>query len=93
MLKKELRVSSTSGLHARSAQVIVETVNSFEARVVLVNENAEADGSSILELMMLAAAPGSSVQARVEGPDEVVALKSLEKLFENNFYKDGKDAV
>lgn len=91
MIEEELRVDSSSGIHARSANVIVEVMGEFESKVELINENAEADTDSILELMMLAAAPGTMITVRVEGEDEQEAFSELKKLFNNNFHKEEQD--
>ncbi len=88
MLEKKLTVDSSSGIHARSARVITETVAEYDSEVKLINENAEADAGSILELMMLAAAPGTPVTVRVNGVDEEKTLSAIENLFANNFYRE-----
>ncbi len=93
MIEKKLIVSSASGLHARSAQAIVQEVNKHQAEIKLINENAEADAASILELMMLAAAPGSTVVVRADGSDEQQAVAALEELFNNNFNKEPVDGI
>ena len=48
-------------------------------------DDLEVDGKSIMGIMMLAAARGSSVVIRVEGEDETEALGSLERLFKEKF--------
>ncbi len=88
MQEKTLKVNSASGLHARSAQMIVRTMAKYDSKVTLSNENAEANAASVLDLMMLAAAPGTEVEALVKGEDEEKAMQALEDLFENNFYRD-----
>ncbi len=85
MEKQELTITSPTGLHARSARIIVDELQEFESDIILVNNDVEADAGSILELMMLAAAPGDTLQARVEGSDEEKAMETLVKLFEREF--------
>jgi phosphocarrier protein len=43
------------------------------------------DGKSIMGIMMLAAAKGSSVLLEVRGEDEGQALAGLERLFKDKF--------
>ncbi len=85
MEKQELKITSPTGLHARSARIIVDELEEFESEIILENNDVEADAGSILELMMLAAAPGDTLHARVEGPDEQAAMEALSDLFEREF--------
>jgi phosphocarrier protein len=48
-------------------------------------DGLDVDGKSIMGIMMLAAAKGSSVQVTVDGTDESVAAADLEKLFRDKF--------
>ncbi len=45
----------------------------------------EVDGKSIMGIMMLAAAKGSSVTVQAQGDDEGQALAGLEQLFKDKF--------
>ena len=83
--KKKLKVNSATGLHARSARIIVDTLEPFEASVFIENDNVRADARSILELMMLAAAPGTELEAQADGPQAEAALEELEDLFNEGF--------
>ncbi len=85
MKKKKLEVVTPNGLHARSARIIVDLLDEYDASVYLKNNNVKADARSILELMMLAAAPGTVLEAEASGPQAKVALEELEKLFEEGF--------
>ena len=55
----------------------VHIASTFESAITVVHEAEEADGKSILSLMVLGAAPGTSVLIRAEGPDEEAALGRL----------------
>jgi phosphocarrier protein len=85
MIKKELRIENRLGLHARAAAQIVKSASAFASKITLIKDDLEVDGKSIMGIMMLAAAKGSSVLLQVEGPDENGALAELERLFQDKF--------
>jgi len=85
MIKKELIIENKLGLHARAAAQIVKTSNSYVSKVSISKDGLEVDGKSIMGIMMLAAAKGSSVLLSVEGNDENEAVNGLERLFRDKF--------
>lgn len=85
MKKRELLIENKLGLHARAAAQIVKAASAYSSKILLVKDNLEVDGKSIMGIMMLAAAKGSTVQIQVHGDDEDQALISLERLFKDKF--------
>ncbi len=85
MIKKELRIENRLGLHARAAAQIVKSASAFASKITLIKDGLEVDGKSIMGIMMLAAAKGSSVLLQVDGADESGALAELERLFQDKF--------
>ncbi len=85
MIKKELRIENRLGLHARAAAQIVKSASAFTSKITLMKDGLEVDGKSIMGIMMLAAAKGSSVLLQADGPDENEALAELERLFQDSF--------
>jgi phosphocarrier protein len=85
MKKKELKIENKLGLHARAAAQIVKTASVFNSKILLVKDDLEVDGKSIMGIMMLAAAKGSTILVRVDGPDEDQALEGFERLFKEKF--------
>ncbi len=85
MKKKELLIENKLGLHARAAAQIVKSASAYASKIVLSKDNLEVDGKSIMGIMMLAAAKGSSVLVKAHGDDEDEALLGLERLFKNKF--------
>jgi phosphocarrier protein len=49
-----LQILNEKGLHARAAAKFVELVDTFDVNVVVVKDNLEASGDSIMGLLMLA---------------------------------------
>jgi phosphocarrier protein len=76
------------GLHARAAAKFVKLAGAFEAEVTVVRNGTEVPGSSILGLMMLAAAPGCELELRARGPAAHAAIDALRQLVEKKFDED-----
>ena len=85
MTRKELLIENKLGLHARAAAQIVKTASAYSAKITLSKDGLDVDGKSIMGIMMLAAAKGTSVLVQTDGVDEDKALDGLEALFRNKF--------
>lgn len=85
MKEKELLIENKLGLHARAAAQIVKTASSYTSKILLAKDGLEVDGKSIMGIMMLAAAQGSSVIVQAQGEDEAKAIEGLEQLFRDKF--------
>jgi phosphocarrier protein len=85
MKQRELLIENKLGLHARAAAQIVKSASAYSSRITLIKDGLEVDGKSIMGIMMLAAAKGSSIMLQVHGADEEQAVAGLEKLFKEKF--------
>ena len=88
MQKKTVVIVNKLGLHARAAARFVETASAFESDIEISSGENTVNGKSIMGLMMLAAARGSSVELIVRGRDEDKALMALLRLIEDRFGED-----
>ena len=88
MQKKTVVIVNKLGLHARAAARFVETASAFESEIEISSGENSVNGKSIMGLMMLAAARGSSVELIVRGRDEEKALMALMRLIEDRFGED-----
>ena len=84
-LTKELLVQNKMGIHARPAAMIVRVTNKFKAEVYVEKDEEQVNGKSIMGLMMLAAAKGSTVKFVATGIDAEQMLADLEALFLKKF--------
>ena len=82
---KELLVQNKMGIHARPAAMIVRVTNKFKSEVYVEKDEEQVNGKSIMGLMMLAAARGSTVKFVATGPDAEQMLVELEALFAKKF--------
>jgi len=85
MLQQNFLIINKLGLHARASALFVKTASRFISDINLARENVEVNGKSIMGIMMLAAAKGSSVRLTVTGSDEVDAFKAIGDLIANGF--------
>ena len=88
MIAKDLQVLNKLGLHARAAAKLVFTANEFVSDITLVKDDKQADARSIMKILMLSASRDSIINITVEGNDEIQAMNSIEKLFQNKFDED-----
>ena len=89
MREADLLVANKLGLHARAAVKLVQLLASFSANATLSSRGREVNAKSIMGVMLLAAAQGTTVHLRVEGPDEDAALDAATALFERFFDEGG----
>jgi phosphocarrier protein HPr len=85
MLERELLVVNKLGLHARASAKLVQLLGSFKSNAFLLGRGREVNAKSIMGVMLLAAAQGSSVTLRVDGPDEEAAVAAAADLFARGF--------
>jgi len=78
---KDFVVSRAEGLHLRCAAALAKTAARFAAAVKVINRGREADGKSVMQLLMLGAQCGAVVTVIIEGQDAHTALQAIETLF------------
>ncbi len=84
-MRKTLQITNSRGLHARASAKFVKCAEAFEAEITVSKDGETVPGTSIMGLMMLAAAPGSEIVVEAKGPEAEAALAALETLVRNRF--------
>lgn len=87
-MKKTLQIINEKGLHARASAKFVECTDGFDAAVRVSKDGIEADGDSILGLLMLVAAKGSHIDIETTGAEADALADALEDLIANRFGED-----
>lgn len=87
--RARVRIANVRGLHARAAALFAKTAQGFDAAVRVRKAELEVDGTSIMDLMMLAAGPGSALEIVAEGAEQEKALAALTALVEAHFHERG----
>ena len=85
----EVEIVNNRGLHARAAAKFVKLAGTYNAEITVLKDGTAVSGSSIMGLMMLAAAPGTLLELRASGPAAEAALAALAHLIESKFDEDG----
>lgn len=89
MTARQLTIKNEQGFHVRPAQLFVDKANEYASKIQVINENGDkADAKSILGLMTLGLAKGSSITIEAEGPDQQAAVDGLAELVESKFGED-----
>ena len=88
MTSQAVTVVNQLGMHARAAAKFVHLATRFEARVRVALDRREMDGKSIMGILLLAAARGSTITITAEGNDEHDAVNALVALVQSGFGED-----
>jgi phosphocarrier protein len=84
-ISAELTIQNIKGLHARAAAAFVKSIEDLNAEVTVERIGQEANGFSIMGLMMLAAAKGTTIKVTCSGPQAQKAMDTLTTLINNKF--------
>ena len=85
MLRLEVEIVNRLGLHARASAKLTQLAGGFQSDVWMTRDGRWVNAKSIMGVMMLAAAKGSSVELETEGPDEQAAMDALVALIRDKF--------
>ena len=89
MLQQEVEIINKLGLHARASAKLTQVAGRFKSNVWVSRNGRRVNAKSIMGVMMLAAAKGSTLLVETDGPDEKEALASVTRLIANRFEEDG----
>jgi phosphocarrier protein len=84
-LRRSVTVVNRRGLHARAAARFVTMAEQFVATIEVARDNMVVCGTSIMGLLMLAAAAGSVLEIRAAGREAGPAVDALAALVANGF--------
>lgn len=80
-----LNIINEKGLHARASARFVETVEAHQASVKVSRDGQTVNGDSIMGLLMLGAAMGTTIDVTCEGSDAELLLAALSDLLADCF--------
>lgn len=89
MLQQDIQIINKLGLHARASSKFTQLAASFQSEVWVTRKEKRVNGKSIMGLMMLAAAQGSTILLETNGVDEAAAMQALTELI-NNYFGEGE---
>lgn len=85
VVEKPARIVNRNGLHARPAAAFVKAAAKFSSDILVTKEGLEVNGKSIMGVLMLGAAWGSTLVIRAEGDDAEAAIEALTELVASGF--------
>jgi phosphocarrier protein len=88
MKTSTLTIVNKLGLHARASAKFVTLASTFKSDVTVSRNGQQANGKSIMGIMMLAAGKGTNIDLQVDGEDEDKAMTALTELVANRFGED-----
>ena len=88
MTSRAVTVTNALGLHARAAARFVHLATQFASHVRVARDGKVMDGKSIMGILLLAAARGTTLMISADGPDEGDAVGALARLVESGFGED-----
>ena len=88
IVRRELTIANTLGLHARPAAMFVQMASKFLSEITVERGSERVNGKSIMGIMMLAAGKGLKITVTAEGADAANAVSALEELVNGKFGED-----
>lgn len=83
--ERQFLIVNTLGLHARAAAQLVQVANRYRSEIQVAKDGMQVNGKSIMGVLTLAAAKGSTIMVSCDGDDADVAIAALAKVIENGF--------
>ncbi|MEO1766561.1 HPr family phosphocarrier protein [Thiobacter aerophilum] len=85
MLQQDVEIINKLGLHARASAKLSQLAGQFKSDIFLERNGNRVNAKSIMGVMMLAAAKGSTIRIETNGPDEAEAMAALTRLIRDKF--------
>jgi phosphocarrier protein len=89
---RSVTVTNPLGLHARAAARFVHLATRFTSQIRVMRDARVMDGKSIMGILLLAAARGTTLTITAEGVDEANAVDALTQLVESGFGEESCNA-
>jgi phosphocarrier protein len=83
-----VEIKNADGLHMRPAMQFVDTASKYDCELTVSNGQTEVDGTSIMQMSMLAATCGTRLTLRAEGPQAQEAIEALRELVEVRMFDE-----
>lgn len=81
MITKEFTITAEVGLHARPATKLVQEASRYSSHIDLQHDSKTVNVKSIMGVMSLGLAQGTTFSIMIDGHDEKEAMEGIESLF------------
>ncbi len=85
MQQRDVEIVNKLGLHARPSAKLTQLASSFKSHVFVARNGRRINAKSIMGVMMLAAAKGTTVTLETDGDDEAEAIEAIASLISSGF--------
>ena len=85
MQQRDVEIMNKLGLHARPSAKLTQLASQYKSDVFMARNGRRINAKSIMGVMMLAAAKGSTVTLETDGEDEQEAMDALADLIASGF--------
>lgn len=89
MLQQDAQIINKLGLHARASARLTQLASKYPCEVWLSRAGRRVNAKSIMGVMMLAAARGSTIAIETSGEHEQEAMGAIVALI-NNYFGEGE---
>lgn len=88
-MQQDALIINKLGLHARASAKLTQLAGRFKCDVMLTRNNRRVNAKSIMGVMMLAAAKGTTISIETTGEDEAAAMQAILALI-NDYFGEGE---
>ncbi|MDR1467865.1 MAG: HPr family phosphocarrier protein [Spirochaetaceae bacterium] len=88
MIEQTVQVTNRAGVHARPASLIVAAINRMKSEIFFEADENRINAKSILGVITLGAAYGTTIKIIADGADEKEAVAAIVHLFETKFEEE-----
>ncbi len=85
---REMPIVNRKGLHARASAKLVQTVERFGSQVTVTRCRDTVGGRSIMGILTLGAAQGTTIAVTAQGDDAEACLNAIAALVSQRFGED-----
>jgi phosphocarrier protein len=89
MLQQDAQIINKLGLHARASAKLTQLASQFPCEVWLTRNGRRVNAKSIMGVMMLAAAMGTTINIETTGDKEQEAMTAIVALI-NDYFGEGE---
>ena len=89
MIQQDAQIINNLGLHARASAKLTQLASKYPCEVWLTRAGRRVNAKSIMGVMMLAAAKGSTINIETSGEKDQEAMDALLALI-NNYFGEGE---
>lgn len=90
-LSRNVTISNRKGLHARASAKLARLAATLPTKVTITHDGETADARSIMDLLCLGAALGTTITISASGPQASSALDDVETLINDGFGELSED--